>query len=614
MRNYAYINDSVHGLVLLSNIEKKIISSIGFNRLHDVYQNSTVYLTFPSNRTKRFEHSIGTMKLGSDMFYNSVLNTYDNTLNDFFEDFEKKLIDINIDINNIKMVDGNSKFENSLIPNNLNALFYDKKEKILKIYMLLIKSVRIAALLHDIGHTPFSHVIEDAIKNVYYSYKDKSDKHEFIKIMKPYFDRDKKLHESIGDNITKNIFEELYKNDKDNELLAIKEVVLNIFQNKDIFKCLHRIIDGPLDCDRLDYVTRDSINSGIDSGQIDYRRIINEMRIHKHGKDFYVFCFQEKSLNSIEDFFKRRLELYKNIIYHHRVLKTDLILKNVVKELIEKYINGKLKDNNKYLSISKLWELLDLTSEKSYNKISQWNDSYIITILRNYFFDLENNKSDKQTYFKLFEIFMGNKYSFSLIKRKEHFTIMDEAIIDKLNKYDIKCSDTEFENNKNEQNVTNMTLNFFRNNIFTNKKKSVIYNIIKNINKYPITIDKFKEEIIQIIINSIKNSGLNNISEIICNFKILNIGLNKSEIWLYDRNNNKYYIDDISHIYDILNIEANNFPCLYVYIIFSKIKDESIVNSVKKREEILKDIGSNIGEIIIKNYETFFKKGENNAK
>ena len=56
-------------------MKEKIISSIGFNRLHDVYQNSTVYLTFPTNRTKRFEHSLGTMKLCSDMLYHATLNT-----------------------------------------------------------------------------------------------------------------------------------------------------------------------------------------------------------------------------------------------------------------------------------------------------------------------------------------------------------------------------------------------------------------------------------------------------------------------------------------------------------------------------------------------------------
>ena len=72
MEKGIYISDSIHGLTQLSEYEKKIIASVGFNRLHDVYQNSTVYLTYPSNRTKRFEHSIGTMGLCSKMFYNSV--------------------------------------------------------------------------------------------------------------------------------------------------------------------------------------------------------------------------------------------------------------------------------------------------------------------------------------------------------------------------------------------------------------------------------------------------------------------------------------------------------------------------------------------------------------
>lgn len=54
MKKGIYLNDSIHGLIPLSEYEKRIISSIGFNRLHDVYQNSTVYLTFPTNRTKRF--------------------------------------------------------------------------------------------------------------------------------------------------------------------------------------------------------------------------------------------------------------------------------------------------------------------------------------------------------------------------------------------------------------------------------------------------------------------------------------------------------------------------------------------------------------------------------
>ena len=98
MKKGIYLNDSIHGLIPLSEYEKRIISSVGFNRLHDVYQNSTVYLTFPTNRTKRFEHSIGTMKLCSDMFFYSVLNATQESLDEFYESFLKEYENI---INNI---------------------------------------------------------------------------------------------------------------------------------------------------------------------------------------------------------------------------------------------------------------------------------------------------------------------------------------------------------------------------------------------------------------------------------------------------------------------------------------------------------------------------------
>lgn len=580
-----YINDSIHGLILLSELEKRIISSIGFNRLHDVYQNSTVYLTFPSNRTKRFEHSIGTMKLCSDMFYYSVLNSSNKILQSFFNNFNKAFIKIGIDIEDCKS--NFYKFENSLIPNNLNI--FDSKE--IKIYILLIQSVRIAALLHDIGHTPFSHVIENALEYTYKENEKNSNYSDFIKTMKPYF-KNRHLHEEIGDNITKKIFEELEKEYKNNkELLCIKNVVLEIFNDKNIFKCLHRIIDGSVDCDRLDYVTRDSINSGIDSGKIDYKRIINEMKILKHKTNFYIFCFQKKSINSIEDFLKRRLELYKNIIYHHRVIKTDLILKNVIIELINDYFNNKKSQNNTdILSISKLWGPLKNTS--SINEISQWNDSYVITMLRNYL--LLINK-DNNIYLKLFEIFMGNKYSFSLIKRREHFEILDNSLKLTLN----NSKTLKKYNNKSHSNKDDEFLSLFKDLYNYNKEGFILNFILNKIASYPEEKDIFilniKNEIVNIINN---NNGCNTIVD----FKILKTGIEKNTIFFYD--NESKYNDMDSNIYNILEIESNYFPILYVYIFFKDTKNKKLFE--KNRLCILKRIGSAIGKIIINDYKNYF--------
>lgn len=78
-----YIADTLHNTIQMSELEKRIVSTELFNRLHTVSQNSTAYLTFPTNRTKRFEHSVGTMKLCGEIFFYGISNTEKDTLNLF---------------------------------------------------------------------------------------------------------------------------------------------------------------------------------------------------------------------------------------------------------------------------------------------------------------------------------------------------------------------------------------------------------------------------------------------------------------------------------------------------------------------------------------------------
>lgn len=79
------VTDSIHGTIYLSTLESELISTPYFYRLHDIYQSSTVYMTYPSNRTKRYEHSLGTMELASSMLFSAVSNADNQTRDALFK-------------------------------------------------------------------------------------------------------------------------------------------------------------------------------------------------------------------------------------------------------------------------------------------------------------------------------------------------------------------------------------------------------------------------------------------------------------------------------------------------------------------------------------------------
>lgn len=642
MKKGIYLNDTIHGLIPLSEYEKRIISSIGFNRLHDVYQNSTVYLTFPTNRTKRFEHSIGTMKLCSDMFYYSVLNSSETTLNILYEIFEQELVSIISKIaknsqfceqmlggmtpSNIPPIELD-KFRYSLIPNNVPAKYQ-------VIHLILIQSIRAAALLHDIGHPPFSHIVEYALKAVYEENKNQNPSqnnslNEFTKVMSKYFEDNKKLHEQMGDEISDSILRGIIcpisdEDERYNENLfevLILESVKRIFSECGNFKYLHRIIDSSLDGDRLDYVTRDSIKSGMNSGTIDYKRIINDMQIIIDESKIY-FCFPLKAVNSIEDFIKRRYNIYKDIIYHHRVIKTDYLLEYTVRDLVKKYLKEIPTDtttSNKMVipfDISGLWfPLGEATSTEKSNALSQWNDSWLMTILKQIFYTdyyrntkIKSNDSEYILSQRLSELLRNTKCYYSLIKRSENFKIIDDSVKEILsdNRENIEqlvAKINEMSNKKATKTPPGgatldikATLDFIEQ-ILGNAPGIPKGFILAYISKHykAIQLDSFENFIKEIVEEETEKIFTNvKVYDRITVFKNISIGLD-NPIYFYDYHENMFTLNDISGISDILRLDSDYLPVFYIYIL---MKDgDSIIK--EKRELLLESIGKKIGSNIV---------------
>lgn len=153
------------------------------------------------------------------------------------------------------------------------------------------QGAKLAILLHDVGHGPFSHALEHVlIEDVH---------HEEISLL---------------------IFEHL-----NNEFNGALETAIAIFKGTHPKLFLHQLISSQLDVDRMDYLTRDSFYSGVSEGVIGYDRIIKMMVVHDNE-----LMVEEKAVYSIEKFLVARRLMYWQAYLHKTVLSAENMLVKIL--------------------------------------------------------------------------------------------------------------------------------------------------------------------------------------------------------------------------------------------------------------------------------------------
>ncbi len=241
------INDPVYGFITIK--DQKIIEIINhpyFQRLRRIKQLGLTNLVYPGALHTRFHHAIGAMHLMQQAIH--ILRS--------------KKIDIS-----------------------------EEEEE----------SALIAILLHDIGHSPFSHALENTIVQ--------GVSHEYLSSI---------------------LMRELNRQFSNELKLAI-----DIFEDKYERKFFHQLVSSQLDTDRLDYLLRDSFFTGVSEGIIGTDRIIKMITIVKDK-----LVVEQKGIYSIEKFLIARRLMYWQVYLHKTVLAAENMLVNILKrakELERKY-------------------------------------------------------------------------------------------------------------------------------------------------------------------------------------------------------------------------------------------------------------------------------------
>ncbi|PHO12357.1 hypothetical protein CPG38_08405 [Malaciobacter marinus] len=410
-----------------TKLEDKLLQTKIVNRLQFITQNALAYFSYPSITTKRFIHSLGTMHLSSFMFKNSLLNADKDTKDEFLKQAKaviKSIIKENkldLQIKDLEYFDNKALYQFT-IPT--------KSKSQRAVYTILLQTMRIVGLLHDVGHLPFSHQVEHALKKVYIKILEKNTLLEKEKEFKRLYEDITNnstlvLHEAIGKKLLDLLFDfeltKLVKKSSNKDYIQLLKIVAKyILEDKNYngfdFAVLHKYIDGTVDSDRLDYINRDMLSSGYITGPIDHIRITKQtILVKKYDK--FVLSFLDMSLIDIEHMLELRFNLYKKVIYNHGIAKTDAVLENVVQYLSDNYFNSEQKIEKLSHSISMLWKFLDEKEiSNSLDTVSLLDENWLISLFKDEYFKIKNSKSltrRDQKYLYCFEEVLFGKRVFS---------------------------------------------------------------------------------------------------------------------------------------------------------------------------------------------------------
>jgi HD superfamily phosphohydrolase len=355
------IKDPVVGNTVLSEIEAGILEMPVVNRLHHLMQNGLAYRVFPSDTTSRFEHSIGVMHLAGEMYCRGLANALPKTRDRFLQkawrtvlapaqglaDGPDALLGDSHRLPDVTAEVLGPEFLNHHPGPNLSC----RVPHLRAAHTLLLQAVRLAGLLHDVGHFPCSHLFEDALRllachGLPRDLKDSLEKIDLTTSQQAPALKNTALHEQAGFLIARAVlYERMVKGGRITPLkdAVVKRVILATLRilghkndrltPKSITFALSELLCGDLDADRLDFILRDGRRTGLVTASGDVDRILKMMCLTEDKKGFR-FCPAVQTLNDVQQCLLDRLRLYQYVYSHHRVWRLENQLKYAIRIML----------------------------------------------------------------------------------------------------------------------------------------------------------------------------------------------------------------------------------------------------------------------------------------
>jgi HD superfamily phosphohydrolase len=268
------VRDPVHGSIPIDDAEREILEHPFFQRLRNIKQLGFSEYVFPGATHTRYLHSIGVMNVASMVF-------------------------------------------NSLFKGNQSAEIHRLRE-----------TLRLGCLLHDIGHAPLSHSTESVMPMV-----------SKLKLPKEFTEPNDRqaTHEdytikSIVDSSFTSSFTSV-RSAYGVHPEAVAQLVTGVCLDKayftvagiNYFPLMHQLVSSEMDCDRMDYLLRDSYFCGVSYGKFDLDWIIDNLKICIENNDAYL-GISERAISTFDDFLLSRFHMFMMVYFHYRAVCLEQML------------------------------------------------------------------------------------------------------------------------------------------------------------------------------------------------------------------------------------------------------------------------------------------------
>jgi len=259
-----------------------------YQRLRRISQTSLTSAVYPTATGTRFEHGLGAMHLAMSGFRSAWANASN-------EDVRTRFLDA-------VRADAPTRYADQLSTD---------------LVRLVGLGVGGAALLHDVGHPPFSHVLEPLYEELALEHF-KADP----ELLQRWRESARAYHEFVGATLNRDIVRDIRPDPLGYFILQI----LDADEKGATWSgALHSIVAGEVDVDRLDYVMRDAQKAGTEFGAIDYARLMSALELHdKEGR--FRIAPGLRARSAVETLLLQRTQAYKWITYHPRVVGANLAL------------------------------------------------------------------------------------------------------------------------------------------------------------------------------------------------------------------------------------------------------------------------------------------------